>query len=119
MGRQTNPSLKAGVSGYMSYRGFSPDGTEIWSCSCYLLSIPKLFLTIDIFKKPNGYKFLLSERRRGKEEAWVFITLKLVRNIKSGVLVANPKSSLGQALNPQRSKIHLRKVGKGVVALSS
>jgi len=62
---------------------------------------------------------LLSERRRGKEEAWVFITLKLVRNIKSGVLVANPKSSLGQALNPQRSKIHLRKVGKGVVALSS
>jgi len=103
----------------MSYRGFSPDGTEIWSCSCYLLSIPKLFLTIDIFKKPNGYKFLLSERRRGKEEAWVFITLKLVRNIKSGVQVANPKSSLGQALNPQRSKIPLRKVGKGVVNLSS
>jgi len=23
----TNPSLKAGVSGYTSYRGFSPDGT--------------------------------------------------------------------------------------------
>jgi len=25
----TNPSLKAGVSGYTSYRGFSPDGTEV------------------------------------------------------------------------------------------
>jgi len=44
------PSLKAGVSGYTSYRGFSPDGTatclradslrQAWSCSCYLLSIP-------------------------------------------------------------------------------
>ena len=27
--RVVNPSLKAGVSGYMSYRGFSPDGTAI------------------------------------------------------------------------------------------
>ena len=53
--------------------------------------VTKVFPTIDIFKKPNGYKFLLSERRRGKEEAWVFITLKLVRNIKSGVQVANPQ----------------------------
>jgi len=35
----TNPSLKAGVSGYTPYRGFSPDGTATWSCSCYLLSI--------------------------------------------------------------------------------
>jgi hypothetical protein len=62
---------------------------------------------------------LLSERRRGKEEAWVFITLKLVRNIKSGVQVANPKSTFGQALNPQRGKIPLRKWGKGVVTSSS
>src|SRR3990170_3050215 len=35
----TNPSLKAGVSGYTPYRGFSPDGTTTRSCSCYLLSI--------------------------------------------------------------------------------
>src|SRR3989339_2211144 len=36
----TTPSLKAGVSGYTPYRGFSPDGTTTRSCSCYLLSIP-------------------------------------------------------------------------------
>jgi len=37
----TNPSLKAGVSWYMSYRGFSPDGTTTWTTLCCLLSIPK------------------------------------------------------------------------------
>ena len=37
----TNPSLKAGVSGYTPSLGFSPDGTTTRSCSCYLLSIPK------------------------------------------------------------------------------
>ena len=26
-GRRVNPGIKAGVSGYTSYRGFSPDGT--------------------------------------------------------------------------------------------
>src|SRR3989337_4562002 len=35
-----NPSLKAGVSGYTPYWGFSPDGTTTRSCLCYLLSIP-------------------------------------------------------------------------------
>src|SRR3990172_1291038 len=44
----TNPSLKAGVSGYTPYFGFSPDGTttclradslrQARSCSCYFIS---------------------------------------------------------------------------------
>ncbi|MCR4319495.1 MAG: hypothetical protein NUV74_04045, partial [Candidatus Brocadiaceae bacterium] len=46
----TNPSLKAGVSGYTPYRGFSPEVFTTRSCSCYLLSIPKvLFLLIILF----------------------------------------------------------------------
>ena len=35
----TNPSLKAGVGEYTSYRGFSPDGTAALSSLSYLLSI--------------------------------------------------------------------------------
>ena len=46
----TNPSLKAGVSGYTPYWGFSPEGSTTRRCSCYLLSVHKvIFLLIILF----------------------------------------------------------------------
>ena len=47
----TNPSLKAGVSGYTSYRGFSPDGTAtvvVHVIYCQPLRVVRFLLSLTI-----------------------------------------------------------------------